>query len=66
MTPQLTELWVYLSASPLLGLTITLLAYQVAFWLYQRSGCHPLANPVLIAVTMLVGLLLLTGTRYET
>lgn len=66
MTPQLTELWVYLSASPLLGLTITLLAYQVAFWLYQRSGCNPLANPVLIAVTMLVGLLLLTGTRYET
>lgn len=66
MTPQLTELWVYLSASPLLGLTITLLAYQVAFWLYQRSGCHPLANPVLIAVSMLVGLLLLTGTRYET
>ena len=31
MTPQLTELWVYLSASPLLGLTLTLVAYQAAF-----------------------------------
>ena len=34
--------------------------------LYRRSGSHPLANPVLIAVTVLVSFLLLTGTRYET
>lgn len=66
MTPRLSELWVYLSASPLLGLTITLLAYQCAFWLYRRSGMNPLANPVLIAVTALVTLLLATGTSYQT
>lgn len=66
MTPPISELWVYLSASPLLGLTITLLAYQAAFWLYRRSGTNPLANPVLIAVTMLVLFLWLTSTRYET
>lgn len=66
MTPQISELWVYLSASPLLGLTVTLLAYQAAFALYRRAGCHPLANPVLIAVTILVLFLTLTGTRYET
>ncbi|HSG24061.1 MAG TPA: LrgB family protein, partial [Azonexus sp.] len=54
MTPPISEIWVYLSASPLLGLTITLLAYQGAFWLYQRTGCNPLANPVLIAVSVLV------------
>ena len=53
MTPPITEIWVYLSASPLLGLTLTLLAYQGAFWLYKRSGMHPLANPVLIAVAHL-------------
>ena len=53
-------------ASPLLGLTITLLAYQGAFWIYQRSGCNPLANPVLIAVTVLVLFLTLTATSYET
>jgi predicted murein hydrolase (TIGR00659 family) len=64
--PGISELWVYLAASPLLGLTVTLLAYQVAFWLYQRSGANPLANPVLIAVSALVVFLTLTGTSYET
>lgn len=66
MTPGISELWVYLAASPLLGLTVTLLAYQVAFWLYQRSGANPLANPVLIAVSALVIFLTLTGTSYDT
>lgn len=69
MTPHgqnLGEIWVYLSASPLLGLTLTLLAYQGAVWLNQRCGGHPLANPVLIAVVVLVALLTLTGTPYPT
>lgn len=66
MTPRLNELWVYLSATPLLGLTITLVAYQGAYWLFRRSGMHPLANPVLIAVAALVALLLATGTSYQT
>lgn len=66
MTPQLNGLWVYLSASPLLGLTLTLVAYQLAYGLYVRTGHHPLANPVLLAVTLLVLLLLATGTPYET
>lgn len=66
MTAPISDVWVYLSASPLLGLTITLLAYQGAFWLYQRSGCNPLANPVLIAVAILVVFLTLTATSYET
>lgn len=66
MTQELGQIWVYLSASPLLGLTITLLAYQGAYWIYQRTGCNPLANPVLIAVTALVLFLLGTETSYET
>ncbi len=66
MTPRLNELWVYLSASPLLGLTVTLVAYQGAYWIYRRSGMNPLANPVLIAVSGLVALLLATGTSYQT
>lgn len=47
-------------------MTVTLLAYQGAFWLYRRSGSNPLANPVLIAVTALVLFLSLTGTSYQT
>ena len=66
MTPQLAEIWVYLSATPLLGLTLTLLAYQAAYWLYARSGMNPLANPVAIAVAIIVALLTLTGTSYAT
>lgn len=66
MTPRLNEIWVYLAASPLLGLAITLLAYQGAVWLYRKSGMNPLANPVLIAVAFLVALLMATGTPYQT
>ena len=65
MTPRIEEIWVYLSASPLLGLTLTLLVYQGAFWLYKRSGLNPLVNPVLIAVCTLIGLLTLAGIPYQ-
>lgn len=66
MTPRLDEIWVYLSASPLLGLTLTLAAYQAAYWIYGRARFHPFANPVLLAVALLASLLLLTGTPYAT
>lgn len=66
MTPRLSEIWVYLSASPLLWLTATLLAYQLAYFLFRRSGGHPLANPVAVAVLIIVLTLTLTGTPYQT
>jgi predicted murein hydrolase (TIGR00659 family) len=66
MTPRLTEIWVYLSASPLLWLTATLVAYQSAVWLSSRASGHPLANPVALAVAMIIVVLTVTGTRYET
>lgn len=65
-TGRLADVWVYLSATPLLGLTLTLLVYQGAFVLYRRSGFHPLANPVAIAVTGLGLLLWVTNTPYAT
>jgi predicted murein hydrolase (TIGR00659 family) len=60
----LTEIWVYLETSPLLGLTLTLVAYQSAYWLYARARMNPLLNPVLLAVVALVALLVLTRTPY--
>lgn len=66
MKPALGEIWVYLAATPLLGLTLTLLAYQGALWLYRRANHHPLLNPVMLAVIMLVLVLMLTGTPYQT
>ncbi len=66
MTRDLQEIWVYLSASPLLGLTVTLVAYQAGYWLYRKSGYNPLVNPVLIAVVALVALLKLSDIDYLT
>lgn len=66
MNTDLQDIWVYLSASPLLHLTLTLGAYVVGDWLYEKSGHWPVCNPVLLAVLMLVVLLTLTGTDYHT
>ena len=66
MSPRIGDVWVYLSASPLLGLTLTLLAYQAAYWIYQRANFNPLLNPVLLAIAMLVTALTLTDTPYAT
>jgi len=65
MSGKFSDIWVYLSASPLLWLTATLLAYQGAFWLYRKANMNPLANPVAIAVAALVALLWFTGTPYR-
>ncbi len=66
MPATFTDIWVYLAATPLLGLTVTLFAYVAGDWLYRRAGMQPLLNPVLIAVVLLVALLVLTGTPYST
>lgn len=63
---ELRDIWVYLSASPLLHLTLTLAAFQTGMWIYRKGKLSPLLNPVLIAVVLLVTLLLATGTSYQT
>lgn len=63
---DITEVWVYLSASPLMFLTLTLAAFQAGSWAYNRSGHKPFLNPVLTAVIVVVWLLMLSGTSYET
>lgn len=59
-------LWVYLSRSPLLWLTVTLVAYALADRASLVTGRHPLANPVLHAVWMIAVVLTLTSTPYQT
>lgn len=63
---RLSDVWVYLAASPLLGLTTTLAAYIVALQVYRRLGFNPLANPVLIAIAIVVSILFITRTPYKT
>lgn len=62
---SLRDIWVYLSASPLLHLTLTLMAFQLGTRVYTRAKGSPLLNPVLIAVIVIVGFLLATGTSYQ-
>jgi len=66
MGSGLTDIWVYLSTSPLLHLFLTLVAFIAGQRVYERSGMHPLANPVLIAILLLVALLAVTETDYAT
>lgn len=58
------ELWTYLSATPLFGLTATVTVYVVAHAAYLRLGQAPWANPVLWTVIMLALLLTISGTPY--
>ncbi len=62
---SISEIWTPLSNSPLLGLTITLLAYQLALWIFRRSGGSAWANPVLIAIVVITVFLWFTGMPYE-
>jgi len=64
--PVLGDIWVYLSASPLLHLTLTLLAYLLGDWIFRRSGKKALFNPVLTSVLVLMAILFATGTDYQT
>ena len=66
MMPALRELWTHMSWPPITWLLATLIVYQGARLLYRWSGLHPFANPVLTSVTVIIGLLLITDTRYET
>jgi predicted murein hydrolase (TIGR00659 family) len=62
----LGDIWVYLSSGPLLHLTMTLLAYLLADWIFRRSGQRALFNPVLLSILLLVAVLSVTGTDYQT
>ena len=62
---ELRDIWVYLNASPLLHLTLTLLAFQFGSWIYRKGNLNPLLNPVLISVAIIVTILLVTKTDYQ-
>ncbi|TMJ40434.1 MAG: LrgB family protein [Alphaproteobacteria bacterium] len=65
MTPGF-DLWVYLSSTPLLWLTVTLIVWASAERIAIASGRHPAVNPVLISIIVLGAILILTGTSFAT
>ncbi len=64
--PEIREIWVYLSGSPLLALTLTLAAWQLGTLAHDRSGGHPLVNPVAIAVAVLAATIVAIDMPYAT
>lgn len=65
MDNRVASLWVYLSAAPLLHLTLTVCFFVLARWLYRKSGRRSWLNPVLLSVLALVAVLVITDTPYE-
>lgn len=66
MNDNVAAMWVYLSATPLLHLTITVTVFVLARMLYRKMGHRAWLNPVLLTVLFIVALLTWTGTSYET
>lgn len=64
--PKFVELWVYLSATPLFGLSATLVVYVLAQAVYARLEQPAWANPVLWSVVILASLLTVTRVDYPT
>jgi predicted murein hydrolase (TIGR00659 family) len=62
--PKFVELWVYLSATPLFGLSATLVVYVLAQAVYARLNQPAWANPVLWSVLILASLLTVTRVDY--
>jgi putative effector of murein hydrolase len=58
------SLWVYLSQTPLLWLTVTLVVYALADAVSLATHRHPLANPVLHSMWLIGLFLYLTATPY--
>lgn len=61
---DVASLWSYLSTTPLIWLTTTILAYLVADGVAQQLGNPPWANPVLLSVLLIAPVLWLTQTDY--
>ncbi|EGP08795.1 LrgA-associated membrane protein LrgB [Bradyrhizobiaceae bacterium SG-6C] len=66
MTDNPFSLWVYLSQTPLLWLSVTLAVYAAADALSLATHRNPLMNPVLHSIWVIGLFLYLTGTSYTT
>lgn len=63
---EIEDIWVYLATEPLLWLTVTLAVYALAFRVSVLSGNHPLVNPVVLSALVLVTILHVSETPFET
>ncbi|MBA4502485.1 LrgB family protein [Marinobacterium marinum] len=62
----MTSFWVYFAAKPLWWIIVTIATFIFTTWLNRRVGGTPLLHPVLVALSLIIVLLQLTGTDYDT
>ncbi|MAS54781.1 MAG: LrgB family protein [Nocardioides sp.] len=60
----MSETLAWLRDSPLLMLTVTIGAYQLGCWLRGRTGGHPVAQPVLVAIVVVAATVLALDVDY--
>lgn len=51
--------------TPVFALLLTLASYRLAWWLYDRSGRHPLAHPFLLAMIPVIVVVVLLNISYR-
>ena len=66
LSSHLPEVYAKVMSDPALWLCMTLLAYALGMWIYQKSGFKTIFTPLLVSIVILVSVLELTGTDYKT
>ena len=59
-------LWAYFQTSPLVWIIVTILAFLFASWVNRLAGRTPLLHPVVVGLLLIIGVLKLTDTSYDT
>ena len=62
---EVQDIWAYLRTTPLLWLMLTMMAYLLGFWCFERVKRSPIVSPVAIAASCLGVVLLITDTPYS-
>ena len=66
MNRTILETWTPLAPTPLLWIVVTIAGYLVGKGLQRLCFGSPLVNPVLTAIALVSGIVLVTGTEYKT
>lgn len=62
---DLSTLWVYLSASPIMSIMVTLAAFLVATRINRLAGGSAFLHPVIVAIALIVAFLTLIDMNYQ-
>ena len=62
----MTELWQHFASENIFWLGLTLAIYLFGHFLYRKSRFFPLLSPIIVSVALLIAVLVVTDTPYET